>query len=195
MKLATFEIPTPAGPLRRIGAEVDGRLVDFAAAYAAHLDRADPGCDAERLAALLFPPDMVAFLGAGALAREAAERAIEAAQRTDEAFGARTAYDPAEVRLLAPLHRPRVLRDFLTFEGHMKQASRALGRGSEVPPAWYEVPAYYKGDPDTVVGPDAKAEWPAYSEKFDFELELGTLVGRRRKDIPQDEAERYVAGY
>ena len=195
MKLATFELPTPAGPLRRIGAAVDGRLVDFAAAYAAHLDRADPGVDAERLAALLFPPDMVAFLGAGALGRGAAEQAIEAAQRTDEAFGARTTYDPAEVRLLAPVHRPRVLRDFLTFEGHMKQASNALGRGGEVPPAWYEVPAYYKGDPDTVVGPDAEVRWPPYSEKFDFELELGMVIGRRGKDIPAAEAHRYIAGY
>src|SRR5688500_13304447 len=111
MKLATFEIPTSAGSLRRIGAAVDGRLIDFVAAYAAHLARADPGCDAERLAALLFPADMVAFLGAGALGREAAERAIEAAQRDDEAFGARTRYGLDEVRLLAPVHRPRVVRD------------------------------------------------------------------------------------
>ena len=195
MKLATFEIPTPAGPLRRIGAAVDGRLIDFAAAYAAHLERADRGCDAQRLAALIFPSDMVAFLGHGALGREAAERAIDAAGRAEEEFGARTSYGLDEVRLLAPLPRPRVIRDFLTFEGHMKQASKALGRGGEVPPAWYEVPAYYKGDPDTVVGPEATVEWPAYSEKFDFELELGMVVGRRGKDIPQAEAERYIAGY
>jgi hypothetical protein len=55
LKLATFEIPTPAGPVRRIGAAVDGRLIDFAAAYAAYLHRTDPGCDAERLADAIFP--------------------------------------------------------------------------------------------------------------------------------------------
>ena len=88
MKLATFEIPTAAGPLRRIGAAVDGRLIDFAAGYAAHLEQADPGCDAQRLAAMLFPSDMVAFLGAGDLGRRAAEQAIEAASRHAEAFGA-----------------------------------------------------------------------------------------------------------
>ncbi len=195
MKLATFEIPTPAGSLRRVGASVDGRLVDFAAAYAAHLERTDPGCDAQRLAALLFPSDMVAFLGHGRLGLEAAERAIEASQRVDEAFGARTSYAPGEVRLLAPLPRPRVIRDFLTFEGHMRQAGIALGRGAEIPPAWYEVPAYYKGDPDTVVGPDADVHWPRYSEKFDFELELGVVIGRRGKDISREEAPRYIAGY
>ena len=195
MKLATFEVPTPAGPLRRIGAAADRRLVDLQAAYAAHLERTDPGCDAERLAALLIPSDMVLFLGTGALGMAAAERAIDAAGTTEEAFGARTTYAPGDVRLLAPLPRPRVMRDFLTFEGHMKQASRALGRGGEVPAAFYEVPAYYKGDPDTVVGPDAVVHWPSYSEKFDFELELGVVIGRRGKDIAAGDAARHIAGY
>lgn len=193
MKLATFEIPTAAGPLRRIGAVVDGRLIDFAAAYAAHLDRSDPGCDAPRIAHALFP-DMVSFLGGGCLAMTAAKHAIDAALVTDEAFGARTRYAEGEVRLLAPVPRPRVLRDFLTFEGHLKQAYKALGR-ADIPEAWYHVPAYYKGDPDTVVGPDAEVERPHYSEKFDFELELAIVIGRRGKNIAASDAARYIAGY
>jgi 2-keto-4-pentenoate hydratase/2-oxohepta-3-ene-1,7-dioic acid hydratase in catechol pathway len=194
MKLATFEIPTPAGPLRRIGAAVDGRLVDFAAGYAAHLEQADPGCDAQRLAGLMFPPDMVALIGAGDVGRRAADQSITASARTEEAFGARTSYAPEEVRLLAPVPRPRVIRDFLTFEGHMLTAGKALGRPS-IPPAWYEVPAYYKGDPDTVSGPDAVIEWPRYCEKFDFELELAMIVGRRGKNVSKGDARRYIAGY
>jgi len=195
MKLATFEIPTPAGPIRRLGALVEDRLIDLQAAYADHLEWSDPGCDAERLAALLIPSDMVAFLGHGTLGIEAATRAIDAAIHHVEDIGPHTHYALDEVLLLAPVPRPRVMRDFLTFEGHMKQASRALGRGGEVPAAFYEVPAYYKGDPDTVVGPDADVYWPPYSEKFDFELELGVVIGRRGKDIPAAEADRFIAGY
>ena len=127
MKLATFEIPTAAGPLRRIGAAVDGRLIDFAAGYAAYLEKTDPGCDAQRLAAMLFSPDMVAFLGTGDLGGSAAQQAIEAASRDAEAFGARTSYAAQEVRLLAPVPRPRVIRDFLTFEGHMLTPARRSG--------------------------------------------------------------------
>jgi 2-keto-4-pentenoate hydratase/2-oxohepta-3-ene-1,7-dioic acid hydratase in catechol pathway len=195
LRLATFEIPTPAGPLRRIGALVDNRLVDFAAAYAAYLDGADGGCEEKKIAALIFAPDMVSFLELGELGREAAKRAMEAAAKTEESFGARTAYGLDEVRLLAPLARPRVIRDFLTFEGHMKQASRALGRGDQIPPAWYEVPAYYKGDCDTVVGTGVDVIWPAYCEKFDFELELGMVTGRRGKNISKSDASRFIAGY
>jgi 2-keto-4-pentenoate hydratase/2-oxohepta-3-ene-1,7-dioic acid hydratase in catechol pathway len=194
VKLATFEIPTPAGPLRRIGAAVDGKLVDFAAAYAAHLDRTDPGSDAQRVAGLLFPADMVAFLGTGNLGRRAAEDAINAAAKTDEAFSARTRYAANEVRLLAPVTRPRVIRDFLTFEGHMLTAGKALGR-PQIPPVWYEVPAYYKGDPDTVSGPDEVVEWPKYCEKLDFELEIGMVSGRRGKNISKANAKRHIAGY
>jgi 2-keto-4-pentenoate hydratase/2-oxohepta-3-ene-1,7-dioic acid hydratase in catechol pathway len=195
MKLATFEIPTHAGPLRRIGAVHDGRLIDLAAAYAAHLDRTDPGCDAPRVAAALLPPDMVLFLGTGDLGKRAAHDAIEAAAITDQAFGARTSYAFEEVRLLAPIARPRVMRDFLTFEGHLKQAFKALGRGGDVPALWYEVPAYYKGDPDTVIGPEAEVAIPQYCDKFDFELELAVVIGRRGKNIPKSQADRYIAGY
>ena len=194
MKLATFEIQTPAGPLRRIGAALDNRLIDFAAAYAAHLDRADSGCDAERIAASFFPPDMVAFLGMGDLGRRAAQDAIDDAAKTSDAFGARTSYAANEVRLLAPIPRPRVMRDFLTFEGHMLTAGKALGR-PQIPPVWYEVPAYYKGDPDTVIGPEAVIPWPKYSDKLDFELELGMVIGRRGKNIAKEDAKRYIAGY
>ncbi|HJQ40457.1 MAG TPA: fumarylacetoacetate hydrolase family protein, partial [Thermoanaerobaculia bacterium] len=194
MKLATFEISTAAGPLRRIGAAVDGQLIDFAAGYAAHLENTDSGCDAQRLAAMLFSSDMVAFLGTGDVGRRAAGQAIEAASRHADAFGARTTYAASEVRLLAPVPRPRVIRDFLTFEGHMLTAGKALGRPS-IPPVWYEVPAYYKGDPDTVSGPDDVIEWPKYCEKFDFELELAVVIGRRGKNISKADAKRYIAGY
>jgi 2-keto-4-pentenoate hydratase/2-oxohepta-3-ene-1,7-dioic acid hydratase in catechol pathway len=195
LKLATFEIPTLTGPIRRIGAAVSGRLIDFEAAYAAHLDRVDPGCDACKLAALLFPSDMVTFLGWGTLGMDAARHSIDVAARTEEAFGARTSYALDEVRLLAPVARPRVLRDFLTFEGHLKGVSKALGWPEGVPPAWYEVPAYYKGDPDTVVGTDTAVVCPSYCNNFDFELELAAVIGRKGKNIEPSAAGRYIAGY
>src|SRR5687768_9978554 len=195
MKLATFDIPTPAGPLRRIGAAVDGRVVDFVAAYAGYLERTDPGCDSQRVAAMLFPPDMALFLGSGVLGRHAADQAIDTAARADEVLGARTSYGLNEIHLLAPLARPRVLRDFITFEGHMKQAFKALGRTDPISPLWYQVPAYYKGDPDTVVGPEASVPVPQYCEQFDFELELAMVVGRRGKNIAKADAPRYIAGY
>ncbi len=95
-------------------------------------------------------------------------------------------------RLLAPL-RPRSLRDFLAFEGHLKNAMGRLGRA--IAQEWYSTPAYYKGLPDTVIGPDEEIPWPAYTARLDHELELAAIIGRRGKDIPREEAMSYIFGY
>lgn len=146
------------------------------------------------MAGLLFPPDMTVFLETGNLGRTAAEQAIEAAGRTDEVFGARTSYGHDEVRLLAPLVRPRVMRDFLTFEGHMQNAARLLGWGA-VPEVWYQIPSYYKGIPDTVIGTNETVTIPGYCQNFDFELELGMVIGRSGTKIAAADADKYIAGY
>jgi 2-keto-4-pentenoate hydratase/2-oxohepta-3-ene-1,7-dioic acid hydratase in catechol pathway len=116
--------------------------------------------------------DMVAFIAAGA-----------PVSRGDQVRG---------VRLLAPL-RPRSLRDFLAFEGHLKNAYRNLGR--EIPPEWYEIPAYYKGMPDTVIGPDDVVPWPAYTEELDHELELAAVIGTECKDLAPADAAQVIFGY
>ncbi|MBV8946190.1 MAG: fumarylacetoacetate hydrolase family protein [Solirubrobacterales bacterium] len=95
-------------------------------------------------------------------------------------------------RLLAPL-RPRSLRDFLAFEGHLQGAYRGLGR--EIPSEWYEVPAYYKGMPDTVIGPDDEVPWPSYTDQLDHELELAAVIGRRVRDVRAEDAAGCIFGY
>ena len=119
-----------------------------------------------------FDGDMVAFIEAGAPAGE--RRPV------------------GEARLLAPL-RPRSLRDFLAFEGHLKGALGRLGR--PIPEEWYDVPAYYKGMPDTVIGPEQEVPWPAWTERLDHELELACVIGRRCRDVDASEAGGVVFGY
>ena len=119
-----------------------------------------------------FDGDMIAFIEAGAPVGDAA---------------------PVDrVRLLAPL-RPRTLRDFLTFRGHMENA---LGRlGLPIPDEWYTTPAYYKGMPDTVIGPEAEIPWPAYTDKLDHELELAAVIGKPGRDIAREHALEHVFGW
>jgi 2-keto-4-pentenoate hydratase/2-oxohepta-3-ene-1,7-dioic acid hydratase in catechol pathway len=127
-----------------------------------------------------FQGDMVALIAGGDLA--AARKAL--------AGGA-----PVEgARLRAPL-RPRTLRDFLTFEEHALGAMRALGRGDALPELWYEVPAYYKGLPDTVIGPEEEVPWPAYAGTLDYELELACVIGRPGSDIAAADAGRHIFGW
>lgn len=125
-----------------------------------------------RVVDLGFDGDMVAFIEAEAPVGE--RRRVEGA------------------RLRAPL-RPRSLRDFLAFRGHMENALSRLGR--PIPEEWFTVPAYYKGIPDTVIGPDEEIPWPSYTEKLDHELELAAVIGRPGRDISPDEALVHVFGW
>jgi 2-keto-4-pentenoate hydratase/2-oxohepta-3-ene-1,7-dioic acid hydratase in catechol pathway len=120
-----------------------------------------------------FEGDMIAFIEAGA-----------------PTGGAGARVDGAT--LLAPL-RPRSLRDFLAFEGHLRNAYKNLGK--DIPPEWYEIPAYYKGMPDTVIGPDTVVPWPAYTDKLDHELELAAVIGTTVKDVAPERAADAIFGY
>ncbi|MCW2741623.1 MAG: fahA [Blastococcus sp.] len=128
--------------------------------------------DGETVLDVDFDGDMVAFIEAGAPLGN--ERPV------------------AGARLLAPLV-PRSFRDFLAFEGHLKNAYRNLGR--EVPAEWYEVPAYYRSMGTTVIGPDTVLPWPSYSRQLDHELELAAVIGRRCRDVAAADALDCVFGF
>lgn len=156
---------------------------------------AKPGAPRE-IADALVPPDMIGFLSGGALSRRAAEDALAhlAASPVSEApGGAKTVFDPAEVRLLAPVPRPNSIRDTLSFEGHMINFERRTGK--KTPPRWYETPIYYKGNRMSVIGPDEDVPWPDYTEKLDFELEFGIFIGKQGVNISVEDAPAHIGGY
>lgn len=97
------------------------------------------------------------------------------------------------VRLCPPLPDPVSFRDFYAFEDHVKTGFAK--RGEPMPAEWYEFPVYYKGNHLTILGPDEPVRWPEFTEKFDYELEIAVVLGRRGTDIRENEAERYIAGY
>ena len=144
------------------------RLVTYEAGHGARVGL----LDGEAIVDVGFDGDMVAFIEAGA------------------PVGERTTV--AAARLLAPL-RPRSLRDFLTFKGHLDNVMPRLGR--DIPAEWFDVPAYYKGMPDTVIGPEDEIPWPAYADRLDHELEIAAVIGRPGKDIRTEDALTYVFGW
>ena len=78
-------------------------------------------------------------------------------------------------QLLAPIPRPPSIRDFFTFEGHVAAGWRR--RGSDIPPAWYEAPAFYFSNPASVRGPGESVPRPPATRMLDFELEIAAVVG------------------
>jgi 2-keto-4-pentenoate hydratase/2-oxohepta-3-ene-1,7-dioic acid hydratase in catechol pathway len=201
MKLVTF-IPTGQAAAR-IGALLSDEIT-----------LADLTAAARLLWGKVLPhfADMLALLDGGPAAFDEARTALAFVDRERPAG---VTCPLAHARLLAPVPRPRSIRDCMTFERHVIQCIQAVVRhrmpllaaldrglrrltGQDLlrPPAvWYERPTYYKGNPHSVVGPEADISWPAYSRRLDYELEFGIFVGRQGKNISEERAHEYIAGY
>jgi 2-keto-4-pentenoate hydratase/2-oxohepta-3-ene-1,7-dioic acid hydratase in catechol pathway len=193
MRLASFAVDAPEGRASRLGLLVDDDvLLDLNAAYAAllapqlSLDRARAIADA------ILPPDMLGFLDSGSLGREAVQD-VRAAKFDVEhnPFGQRLRYRLDEIVILAPLPRPRSIRDCSAFEEHVRNASGPRG----VPEQWYRHPTYYKGNPASVVGTGVPVRRPTGETRMDYELEFAVVIGTVGRDVPVGAADRHIAGY
>ena len=96
------------------------------------------------------------------------------------------------VELDAPLPRPRTVRDFYAYEGHV--ASAYAKRNRPIPANWYEIPVFFYQHPGTMYGPDSIVPYPVGSNQLDFELEIAAVIGANGRDISADRAWDYVAG-
>ena len=185
MKLVTFEVAGPLGPVERLGALRGERIVDLNLAAARLYEAEGKARPAER-ANFFVPPCLLGLLDGGAEAMNEARRALKKAR-------AGSGWKLNAVRLLAPLPRPRSLRDFFAFEDHAKAGAKR--RNEPLAPEWYEQPVYYKGNPRSIIGPGAVIPWPAFTRKLDFEFEIAAVVGKAGKDITVKDAPKHIAGY
>ncbi|MFB4353979.1 fumarylacetoacetate hydrolase family protein [Microbacterium sp. LS_15] len=95
--------------------------------------------------------------------------------------------DAASMRIGAPIARPSaVICIGQNYAAHARES------GAEPP----TVPIMFLKTPNTVVGPDDTVTIPRGSEKTDWEVELGIVIGARAAylDSPE-EADAHIAGY
>ena len=197
MRLVSFEIATAFGPVRRIGAvlglglEESSQIVDLNIGYGLLLR---DGGDARwrEIADAALPADMLAFLEGGTQGMERARQVIAyAGSASPDTQGRTLIFERSAIRLLAPVPRPRTMRDFSVYEEHMMSRRP----DAQKPPGWYHFGTCYKGNPDMVFGPDDPMRWPDFSDMLDPELELAAVVGKQGMNISPEEAGAYIAGY
>jgi 2-keto-4-pentenoate hydratase/2-oxohepta-3-ene-1,7-dioic acid hydratase in catechol pathway len=100
-----------------------------------------------------------------------------------------------DVQLHAPISTPPSIRDSLCFLDHLRRCRQAMGVATELPPVWNTVPAFYFGNPASVVGPFDDVAISPGSSLFDFELEVGAVIGRGGRDLHPKTAEDHIIGY
>jgi len=178
MRLCTYSVD--AG-VSRLGADCGAAVLDLA--RYSHLHEG-----------LRLPAEMQGLLDAGTEAwRHAADlcrRFTSELESHDLAQDAEAglAYRADRVRLHAPIPRPRKN----VFCLGQNYAAHAAESGNPPPTA----PIYFTKPPTTVIGPDEVVPYPqGLTTRLDWEVELGVVIGRAGRDIPEGRALDYVFGY
>lgn len=116
-------------------------------------------------------------------------------EQSPEGRGVHALGDPvqlSDVRLLVPLQPPSV-RDFVSFEQHIE--GMVMGEGIPFPEAWYGAPAFYFSNPNSLYATGDEIPVPPRAQRFDYELEVGAIIGKRAADLTLDSARDAIAGY
>ena len=178
MRLCTYSVETG---VPRLGAECGAAVLD--------LDRYSHLHEGLRL-----PTDMLALIDAGPSAwRHAADlcrRFLAELSTHDLAQGAEAglAFAADRVQRHAPIVRPRKN----VFCLGQNYAAHAAESGSPPPTS----PIYFTKPPTTVIGPGDAIPYPqGLTARLDWEVELGVIIGRGGRDIPEARALEHIFGY
>lgn len=175
MKLVTYRASVEAEA--RLGALVDGLVVDLASFGEAN--------------GVELPSSMLEFidLGPQAVAQVGAMLA-----KAGSLFPLGTAVPLANVKLLAPIPRPRknVFGIGLNYTMHVAESAKSLDTSADLP----RQPVIFSKPPTSVIGPDEPIVHDAkITQQLDWEVELAAIIGTRAKRVSREDALNYVFGY
>jgi 2-keto-4-pentenoate hydratase/2-oxohepta-3-ene-1,7-dioic acid hydratase in catechol pathway len=176
---------------QRLGVLEEDRVVDLRQALAAAT--ADAGRpDPERSADERLGPDLSGFVGGGQAALEAAEEALEFANRQPERAGLTHPVDG--VTLQAPWPRRRIACAGGNYADHLAGMQGGgslddLRRQVREEGQW----GFWKV-PSEPLGSGGEIPYPKRTAYLDYEGEVAVVVGKRGKDIPAARFGEYVFG-
>ncbi|MFI4987025.1 MAG: fumarylacetoacetate hydrolase family protein [Alphaproteobacteria bacterium] len=116
----------------------------------------------------------------------------EAAKRG--AGGSNAAYDLKDVKLVAPIPEPRknVFCVGRNYVEHVAEGFRARGTEMKLP----EFAQFFTKPLTAIIGPGADIPLDVeVTQKLDYEVELGVVIGKRGRNIPKVKALSHIFGY
>jgi len=94
-------------------------------------------------------------------------------------------YNLDEVRLLPPCLPSKIVCLGLNYRSHIEEMKLPMP----------SVPLIFLKPSTAVIGPGDKIILPPGWERVDFEGELGVVIGKKAKDVPEERAKEYILGY
>jgi 2-keto-4-pentenoate hydratase/2-oxohepta-3-ene-1,7-dioic acid hydratase in catechol pathway len=180
MKIARF---SKNGQTPRLGCFLGAdRVMDLAASGAAFL--ASQGVvRAAPIADTLFPQSTRGFLEGGGASQEALDRVIEGARAGS--FQPVTA-PLSEVRLHAPINDPgKFICIGLNYQDHAAETGNPAPKAPPIFPKWNTA----------LLDPGEPVLRPRGETHFDWEVELGVVIGRTARYVSREQALDHVYGY
>jgi 2-keto-4-pentenoate hydratase/2-oxohepta-3-ene-1,7-dioic acid hydratase in catechol pathway len=175
MKLVTYRASVDAAA--RLGV-IQGDLVVDVAAFGATFGEK-------------FPKTMLGLIDRGQPGLDDLAAALEEA---DGVFPGGTATALDNVKLLAPIPRPRknIFGIGLNYAPHVEESAKTLDTSADLP----KEPVVFSKPPTTVVGPDDPIEHNGkITQQLDWEVELAVIIGTRARRVTKENALRHVFGY
>ena len=98
-------------------------------------------------------------------------------------------YKLSEVKLLAPCLPTKIVCLGLNYRRHIEEIKEETKLTAPSAPLIFLKPS------TAVIGPDDKIILPPPPRHVDYEGELAIVIGKKAKDVPEDQAREYVLGY
>lgn len=175
MKLVTYRGSVEGAA--RLGV-LDGSMVVDVANLAASVDEA-------------LPATMLGLIDTGRPGLEMLRACLE---QTNGRYKPGTATALANVRLLAPIPKPRknIFGIGLNYIEHVAESAAALDTSKDLP----KQPVVFSKPPTAVIGPGDPIEHNALMTKqLDWEVELAVIIGTTARRIRREDALDHVFGY
>ena len=151
--------------IQKIGAVVDDQIIDFSISH--------------------LPKSMIEFIELG---DDGINQANALIAKNDSKISIN------DVKLMAPIPKPnKILGVGLNYKAHKEEAAKAaadlLGKPQE------KYPTIFNKQNSSVVGPYDDMHKPDASDFFDYEGELGFVIGKQCRHVPYDKASSVIYGY
>ena len=175
MRLVTYRAHVEAEA--RLGALVDGLVVDLARLGAAH--------------GAALPSRMQDFIDLGP---QAVRHAAALLGSADGLFPLGAALPAGNVTLLAPIPRPckNVFGIGLNYTEHVAESAQSLDTSPDLP----REPVIFSKPPTSVIGPGEPIRHDAaITRQLDWEVELGAVIGSTARGVSRAGALEHVFGY
>ena len=151
--------------IQKIGAVVDNQIIDFSTSH--------------------LPKSMIELIELG---DDGINQANALIAKNDSKISIN------DVKLMAPIPKPnKILGVGLNYKAHKEEAAKAaadlLGKPQE------KYPTIFNKQNSSVVGPYDDMHKPEASDFFDYEGELGFVIGKQCRHVPYDKASSVIYGY